>query len=402
MGKASRRRRDHRLGQSRPRPLALAFCDVDFERGSRAHGRGVAPAPPEGWVIGRAGLVHAEWNGEELRITGDELIDGPRPASRLINALHGKQLVIGHGILTADLRAAAMVTKVPDSLLKRTIDMLAFAHRIRGKRYPTGCGLSALAKANLRNPRTKPAYPSSAAGLRPGGGKHGMSPERGDNDPREDALLVARLWQTVITTRALAWGAGSSSWTDYHGNTRPGAPAGAAALSDDNIAELTGHHPHIEAVEWAQRVREEGRVMRPTDFDHMASRLALHWAKDLPAPQQVRELADTLQQAGQIPADRHMGTEELLTAIQCLGPRQNLDVRERILSDKRLTKLLRENLSIRLWEITHPEWMKTFWDTRKLARTTAIGELRLSHLKLEQRQIRGHVLDAMDTSGPAG
>lgn len=42
----------------------------------------------------------------------------------------------------------------------------AFAHRIRGKRYPTGCGLSALAKANLRDPRTKPAYPSSAPGLR--------------------------------------------------------------------------------------------------------------------------------------------------------------------------------------------------------------------------------------------
>lgn len=30
-----------------------------------------------------------------------------------------------------------------------------------------------------------------------------------------------------------------------------------------------------------------------------------------------------------------------------------------------------------------------FWQTRKLARTTAIGELRLSHLKLEQRHIRG-------------
>ncbi|WP_269785621.1 hypothetical protein [Streptomyces buecherae] len=34
--------------------------------------------------------------------------------------------------------------------------------------------------------------------------------------------------------------------------------------------------------------------------------------------------------------------------------------------------------------------------TRKLARTTATGELRLSHLKLEQRQIRGGVLDAIE------
>lgn len=92
------------------------------------------------------------WNGAELRVTGQELIEGPRPASRLSNALHGKRLIIGHGILTADFRAAAMVTDVPDSLLKRTVDTLAFAHRIRGKRYPTGCGLAALAKANLRAP----------------------------------------------------------------------------------------------------------------------------------------------------------------------------------------------------------------------------------------------------------
>ncbi|MET7361205.1 VWA domain-containing protein [Streptomyces sp. NPDC005562] len=49
-----------------------------------------------------------------------------------------------------------------------------------------------------------------------------------------------------------------------------------------------------------------------------------------------------------------------------------------------------------LWEVTHPDWMKMFWETRKLARTTAIGELRLSHLKLEQRKIRGHVLNVFD------
>lgn len=40
--------------------------------------------------------------------------------------------------------------------------------------------------------------------------------------------------------------------------------------------------------------------------------------------------------------------------------------------------------------------MQTFWETRKLARTTAIGELRLSHLRLEQRKIRGRVLTIFD------
>ncbi|MFF4305528.1 hypothetical protein [Streptomyces sp. NPDC001601] len=395
MGKASRRRREHRQGQGQSRPLALTFCDVDFERGSCAHGRGVAPAPPEGWVIGRAGLVHAEWDGDQLRITGQELIEGPRPASRMINALHGKQLVVGYGILTADLRAAVMVTDVPDSLLRRAVDTLAFAHRIRGKRYPTGCGLAALAKANLRDPRTKPTQPSSAAGLRPGGGMHGMSPERGDSDPRDDAMLVARLWQTMITTQALSWGAGNSSWTHYRGNTRPGTPAGAAVLADENIAELIGRQPQIEAAEWAQRVRFEGRIMRPTNTDSVAAMLALHSAKDLPAPRQVRELADALQEAGEIPPDP-LDTEDLLTAIQCLGPRQNIDVRERILNGKKLTKLLRENLAIYLWEVTHPEWMGTFWATRKLAKTTAIGELHLSGLRIEQRKIRGRVIDSIE------
>ncbi|MGC5260719.1 hypothetical protein ACPXCO_06750 [Streptomyces cyaneofuscatus] len=46
-------------------------------------------------------------------------------------------------------------------------------------------------------------------------------------------------------------------------------------------------------------------------------------------------------------------------------------------------------------EVAHPEWMKTFWETRKLARTTDIGELRLSHLRVEQRKIRGCVLDVV-------
>ncbi|MFD4791317.1 hypothetical protein ACFWN1_30605, partial [Streptomyces sp. NPDC058459] len=192
-----------------------------------------------------------------------------------------------------------------------------------------------------------------------------------------------------------SWGAGNPSWTRYHGNTRPGTPAGAAALADENIAELIGQQQQIEAVEWAQRVRFEGRVMRPTSSDSVAAMLALHSAKDLPAPQQVRELADALQEAGEIPPD-HLDSEDLLTAVQCLGPRQNIDVRERILNGKKLTKLLRENLAIYLWEVTHPEWMKVFWETRKLARTTAIGELRLSHLKLEQRKIRGRVLNVFD------
>ncbi|MFF7643026.1 hypothetical protein [Streptomyces canus] len=342
-------------------------------------------------VIGRAGLVHAEWDGSQLRFTGEDLIDGPRPASRLVNALHGKQLVVDHGILTADLRAAVMVTDVPNSLVKRTVDTLAFAHRIRGKKYPTGCGLSALAEANLLDLRTKLAQPSSAPGLRPGGGMRGMSPNRGDSDPRDDARLVARIWQTMVTTRALAWGAGSSSWTHHEGNTRPGTPAGTAALAQAHIDELVGRQRQIEAVEWAQRVRDEGRVMRPTHLDLLAASLAQQARADLPEPRQIRELADVMQEAGHVPEDCELDAEDLLTACQCLGPRQNADVRTRILSGKKLTKALRLNVAFALWEITHPEWMAEFWRWYHLSKSTATGVIRTEQLKQEQWQIRGRI-----------
>ena len=111
-------------------------------------------------------------------------------------------------------------------------------------------------------------------------------------------------------------------------------------MADENTAELTGQQRQIEAVEWAQRVCLEGRVMQPTSTDSAAAMPALHSAKVLPAPQQVRELADALQEAGEVPS-AHLDSEDLLTAVQCLGPRQNIDVRERILNGKKLTKLLR-------------------------------------------------------------
>ena len=166
MGKATRLRRERADGQRRGPALRVVFFDVDYEHSSRAHGRGVAPAPPEGWVIGRSGLIYGAWDGQQLRITGDDLIAGRHPASALLDALRGADLVIGHGILTTDLRAVAMVTDVPDSLLRRSIDLLALAHRLRGGKFPTGCNLSALAvRNNLDTSRLKERFPSAAPGL---------------------------------------------------------------------------------------------------------------------------------------------------------------------------------------------------------------------------------------------
>jgi len=389
VGKAARRRAVQAEGRRR-RPVSLIFCDVDYERGSRAHGRGVRAAPPEGWLIGRAGLVHADFDGERLRITGDELITGPRPASALINALHGKHLVVGQGILTTDLRVAAMVTPIPDSLLNRTIDTLAFAHRVRGGAYPDGCNLDDLAKENLGEVRRKPRYPSSAPGLRPGG-LHGMSPERHDADPREDAALVARVWEAMVTRRKLAWGPGKPSWTHYDGDTRPGAPAGSAQLGDEHIAELTGQQPHAEAVEWAARLQAGGRVMQPTTTNSYAMDLANLSAARIPVPEQVRLIADTLRAAGEIPADQALQSEDLYMACQYLGTQQNIDVRLRSVSGRKLTKPLREPVAWALWQLTHPEWTAAYLSARRASRETVAGSIRYDELKLERARIRGRL-----------
>jgi hypothetical protein len=390
VAKAAQRRRTGRRGERRRRPLSLTFCDVDYERGSRAHGRGVAEAPPEGWLIERAGLVHADFDGERLRITGDELVTGCHPASALINALHGKQLVIGHGILTTDLRAAAMVTSIPSQLLDRTIDTLAFAHRVRGGPYPTGCNLDDLVKENLGEIRRKPRFPSSAPGLRPGG-ITGMSPDRHNADPCEDAALVARVWEAMVTTRTLAWGAGKPSWTHYEGDTRPGTPAGSADLDADHIAELVGTKPHVEAAEWAARIQGEGLIMRPTRPNVDALTLANLAAAHIPAPEPVRLIADILQAAGEIPADRALKAEDLYMACQYLGVQQNKDVRYRALTGDNLTKVLREPVAWALWQLAHPEWSaaQRYW--RKEAETSTTACIRLEELKKERGRIRARL-----------
>ncbi|MET7678965.1 hypothetical protein [Streptomyces sp. NPDC005423] len=367
----------------------MTFCDVDYERGSRAHGRGVAAAPPEGWLIGRSGLVDADFDGERLRITGDELITGPHPASTLINALHGKQLVVGHGILTADLRAAAMVTPIPSQLLDRTIDTLVFAHRVRGGPFPNGCNLDDLAKENLGETRRKLRFPTSAPGLRPGA--TGMSPDRHDADPREDAALVARIWEAMVTTRTLAWGPGKPSWTHHDGDTRPGAPAGSANLGIEHISELTGDQPQVEATEWADRIRAEGLIMRPTVPSRDALVLANLAAAYVPAPEPVRLIADKLQDAGEIPADQVLKAEDLYVACQYLGIQQNKDVRHRSLTGKKLTKPLREPVAWALWQHTHPEWTTAYRLARRESESSATGFIRFEELKNDRARIRGRL-----------
>ncbi len=364
MGKAARLRQERERGKRHARPLlCLVFVDVDYDRGSRAHGRGVVPAPPEAWAVGRSGLVRAEWDGTRLRETGAELVDGPHPASSLVRALEGREIIVGHGILTADLRAAVMVTDVPDSLLRRVIDTLAFAWRIRGVSFPAGCNLSALVAENLGSERQKSRYPGSAPGLRHGSDP---SPHRGDHDPCADARLVAALWERWVTTRRLSWGPGAPSWTCEEGHTRDGSPGRSAALTAEHIAELTGRRPHAEAAGWRSAYRW-GKDIDPAS----AALLANLSAADLPAPTVIRKMARRLQDTGMIPAGQELTDEDLYTACQYLGAKQNLEVRERLARGRDITKPLREPLAWALWQSTHPDWLANPWTTDQKRRIRA-------------------------------
>lgn len=62
-------------------------------------------------MIERSGLIHGEWDGQHLRITGDELIGGRHPASALIDALtpaslHTRYAAISRVSVTRSVRRA--------------------------------------------------------------------------------------------------------------------------------------------------------------------------------------------------------------------------------------------------------------------------------------------------------
>lgn len=326
MGKGARKRRE-RAGR-----LSLVFVDLDFDRASQPFGRG-SYNDPMGWAVSRAGLVDAEWDGQRLRFTGDELIEGRHPASRLVAALATRRgLIVGHGLLRSDLPAVAMVTGIPRAVMGRTLDTLKFATRLRTVQDPgshglsTGCGLTDLLWENLQVRRPKPAIPRQFAG----------DPEqpvgRGDHDPREDAALVCRLWEHLVTARSFRWGPGMR----YHGKT------GTAALSEAHHAELLGKHTHPST---------RGTQDAFTAGGPRANRMI---AASLPAPTTIRVQAEKLQHDGLLTQER-LSDEELLTACQWMGIGQNFEIRERIADGRALVKSQRTRLSQALWDSTHPE-----------------------------------------------
>jgi hypothetical protein len=354
-----------RLRQAREQRLPLVFVDLDFDRASQPFGRG-ARNPPMGWAVGRAGLVFAEWDGTRCRIVGDALIESPHPASRLVAALAARRgLIIRHGLLQSDLQAVAMVTGIPGAVMDRTLDTLQFATRLRtanleGSRgLSTGCSLTDLMWQNLQVRRAKPAIPPNLAGdpeLRVG---------RGDHDPREDAALVARLWEHRVIAQSMRWGSGM--W---------GAKTGTAELTDDQVAELLG-----------KRTDPGTRGTRQA-FTAGGPRANLRIAASLGPPTALRQLAERLQDADLLDPGR-LSDEELFTACQWMGWNQNMDVRDRLADGRKLTKVQRVRLAQALWESTHlAEMSDLFRARRDAANGSVIASVRVQHLMNQQAKIR--------------
>ncbi|WP_431921081.1 hypothetical protein [Nonomuraea jabiensis] len=81
----------------------------------------------------RAGLVYATWDGRRLVVIGDEVLDGLQVASRFLQRLAGRLLVVEHGLLN-DLRAVDMLSIVPDPVTRAVVDLEA--HRDHTGAHP--------------------------------------------------------------------------------------------------------------------------------------------------------------------------------------------------------------------------------------------------------------------------
>jgi hypothetical protein len=128
------------------------------------------------------------------------------------------------------------------------------------------------------------------------------------------------------------------------GDIRPGSPGDTAVLTGGQVDVLTGRRPQLEAGERAAWYQPYAAL---DGYD--ALRLAALSAAALPAPDLIREVAESL-----APPEVTLTDEDLWTICQYLGTRQNLDVRERIAAGRGLTKVLREPLERAILHPAHP------------------------------------------------
>lgn len=322
-------------------PKTIAYLDVDYGRASGVRGnRPTVTRRAEAWAVQRLGIVWASQDEETTAVLSEEIIDGPAPVDAALRCLQRADLVVGHGLLSSDYRAMAMVASLSGWLFERTVDTLAILHEARGGKMPKGLGLSALARHNLKDPRRKPAGSIGEPAVGHAG-----------HPPTEDAHVVRKLHQTMLSTGAVGWGKGT-------------APEAVVSLSDDTMRLLRGERPWINAAEWKRRLYADGRILLPTDRDPDAATLAKLSEPTITSPLGLlTEIAEALNDAEFL--DRWpLQTEELLNGLQYLPPGSNITLRKRIAKSRTQapSKIL-DDYAWALWRCTHREqvnvWVKS-------------------------------------------
>jgi len=239
------------------------------------------------------GIVWARAGTRSISVRGQDLIHGPWAAEDTLRALERADLIVGHGLLTADLRALAMVAPVPDALLDRCIDPLLVLQEARGGRWGTGLGLIELAAVTL-------------------GVRYHDVRRLGRFDPRDIAMLNLRLWHHLRTRRQITMLRG------------PGASVEPWRLGEDVLEQLAGRTV-LGAKEWRRRRLERGTIVLADRPDEKAAELAR-----LGDANQAGDLGDLHACVADLVDDykNWMPDPWLLGVLQQLVPSQNLPARQ--------------------------------------------------------------------------
>lgn len=362
----------------------VAFVDVDYIRAAHANGhRRVITSGPETWAFEQSGIVWGKVdldNREPRLVTGAvELVTGPDPVTTLFDRLATADLIVGHGLLNADFRAAAMVAELPSWLVGRTVDTLDILTQVRSSvvssSYPTGLNLSDLAAGNLSGPRRKaarwtPATRAMRADRRGDGGRSEGSP-----DARDDALVVSKLWSTLITVGAVTWGAGQPGYSSAHGHGWTGKEGGTAALSKEALASLRGAtRANFDSWDTLARMTSVVAVTSAIDLAGGTQRLDAIWAG----------LA-----AGGFVGNQST-QEALLTGLQFMGANENATLRDRLVSGKNLTQTLRKSYAWGLFQSQHPEMIK-HWSEASTHRHSARGGMHWLEVRDTRQNLKADV-----------
>lgn len=341
----------------------ILFVDVDYLRGSHAHGRSQVPMPPEGWLAERIGAVSAEWNGARLTVGKYHLLDFIDCGSRFLKLVHDHDLVVGFALLQSDLPALAMTAEVRRGHVEKCVDLLPILHRVRGKRWPTGLSLEKLARANLgKTGFAKERAPERATHV--SRGERMSVASRQGADPREDALLVMRLWETLVTTRAVTLPAGGAGHSSWEGSSWKDTPGATVALSDAVVREITGEASTPEQTDWFKLTSTIGGVLG--DFPGGGDRARLAATRRLP-PSGIAELIrihGALKEHRLVPETSPSITHAvLLEGLQRVPGMQLLDTRNRLCTGTPLKKTQRQAVAWGMWLATHRSWETAYWQT---------------------------------------